>query len=237
MKLRFAGPLAVALLSTPVLPAQEAAPPGAGCRPLLGLHRVDPAVGLPASWSIRDVRGAGRPEFEVIREADGEPVLRIISRDDAVFAYSIREPPLREDGNRLRWRWRTRTPIVGADLRKKSEDDSPLRLFVVFSDRVLNEGRFLRGGRAIFYTWGNQEPAGSRFPSHVSDQLAIWVLRDAGDATGDWHEEARDPFADYRTFFGDEPPPIRAIGLIPDTDQTEAEAIAELAAVCWGAPS
>jgi hypothetical protein len=226
--------LAIAGLSR--LVAQEATPADAACRPLLGLHRLDPASGLPASWRIRKVRGAGPPEFEVRTSTDGEQILRITSRDEAVFAYSIREPPLEEDGSVLRWQWRTRTPITEADLREKSEDDSPLRLFVVFSEEPITEGRFLRDGRAVFYTWGNEEPPGSQFPSHVSDELGIWVLRNTDDADGAWREEVRDPFNDYRTFFNEEPPPIRAVGLIPDTDQTEVEVVLELKNACWGQP-
>lgn len=230
-----AGVLPAVVLAVPLF-AQESAHRAAACRPLLGLHRLDPALGLPASWRIREVRGAGRPDFEVLMGSDGERVLRIISRDAAVFAYSVREPPLEGDGARLRWQWRSETPIVNADLREKSEDDSPLRLFVVFSERPVTDGRLLRDGRAIFYTWGNEEGRDARFPSHVSDELAVWVLRNAADADGTWREEDRDPFGDYRTYFGDEPPPIRVIGLIPDTDQTGVEAVVELKGVCWQPP-
>jgi hypothetical protein len=216
------------------LHAQDATPPADACRPLLGLHRLDPASGLPASWKIREVRGAGQPTFEILPGADGGSILRITSEDDAVFAYTIREPPLLEDGGVLRWQWRTRTPIAEADLREKSEDDSPLRLFLVFAEKPISEGRLLRDGRAVFYTWGNRELRGSSFPSHVSDELAIWVLRNTEDADGAWRDEVRDPFGDYRAYFEEEPPPIRAIGLMPDTDQTEVEAIVELKGVCWG---
>ena len=205
------------------------------CEPLLGLHRLDPVSGLPASWRIQDVRGAGSPEFEVLAGEDG-PVLRVTSQNDAVFAYRLRDPPLREEGNLLRWRWRTRTPIPGADLRDKSRDDSPLRLFLVFSTKSISAGRLLRDSQALFYSWGNLERVGSRFASHVSDQLAVWVLRNAVEADGEWREEVRNPFDDYRAFFDAEPPPIRAIGVIPDTDQTGVETVTELMGVCWVAP-
>ena len=174
------------LLVTPgPLSSQEPPPTLESCKPLLGLHRLDPVSGLPASWRIREVRGAGSPEFEVLAGEDG-PVLRVTSRDDAVFAYRLIDPPLREEGNLLRWRWRTRTPIRGADLRDKSKDDSPLRLFLVFSTKRVGEGRLLRDGQALFYSWGNLERVGARFASHVSDEFVVWVLRNAVEADGEW---------------------------------------------------
>ncbi|MEE9245758.1 MAG: DUF3047 domain-containing protein [Gemmatimonadota bacterium] len=236
MKKRWLAALMLLLLVTPgPLSSQEPLASLESCELLLGLHRLDPVSGLPASWRIQDVRGAGSPEFEVLTGEDG-PVLRVTSQSDAVFAYRLIDPSLREEGNLLRWRWRTRAPISGADLRDKSKDDSPLRLFLVFSTKPISAGRLLRDGQALFYSWGNLERVGSRFASHVSDQLAVWVLRNAVEADGEWREEVRDPFADYRAFFDAEPPPIRAIGVIPDTDQTGAETVTEVTGVCWGAP-
>lgn len=215
---------------------QELQAPAEPCRPLLGLHRVDPISRLPASWRVREVRGADLPSFQVASDGSG-PILRIESQDDAAFAYRTLSPPISARGSMLRWRWRTETPIRHADLRAKSEDDSPLRLFLLLSAEPVAEGRLLRDGRVLFYSWGNREPVGDRFASHVSDRLAVFVLRNAADADGVWREEVRDPFEDYHAFFGEEAPPIRAIGVIPDTDQTGARVVSELTEPCWGVVS
>ncbi|MFB6240960.1 MAG: DUF3047 domain-containing protein, partial [Gemmatimonadota bacterium] len=89
----------------------------------------------------RAVTGGQVPEVRAIRTEQGETVLRIRSEDEAAFVYRTLDPPL-DGGGSLRWRWRTSTPVTGADLREPDRDDSPLRLFVVFGAEE---------GRAIFY--------------------------------------------------------------------------------------
>lgn len=106
-----------------------------------------------------------------------------------------------------------------------------MRVLVVFGAQSV--GELTEGGRAVFYTWGNQEEPGTTFRSHVSDLIVVHVLRSAGDADGDWRTETRRPFEDYLDFLGREPRAIRALGFLPNTDQTGATAVAELGAVRW----
>lgn len=228
--------LLAALAAAPAPAAGQTAPARAagspdtgGCRPL-----IEPARGadggLPAGWTVRTVGGEDRPRLRTARTPGGDTVLRIRSADEAAFVHRSPDPAPRGDGT-LRWRWRTPAPIPSADLRDPDRDDSPIRVFVVFGAGSASE--LGDEGRAIFYTWGNREAPGATFRSHVSERIAVKVLRAAGDADGSWRSETVRPAHDYRAIFTDEPPPIGAVGLLPDTDQTGATAVAEVGLVRW----
>lgn len=205
----------------------------AACRPLMGVEGgTDQRGGLPSAWSVRPVSGTDGLRFRAVEEDDGGPFLRIASRDVAAFVYRRLERPPRGDRIVLRWSWRTRASIRGADLRVPDQDDSPLRVFVVFGDAA-QEG-LLEEGRSIFYSWGRLERRDARFRSHVSDRIGVWVLRGAEDVASGWQEERRDLAADYRRLFGDEPPPVRAVGFVADTDQTGASVVSDLRGLCIG---
>jgi hypothetical protein len=113
------------------------------------------------------VRGAPKPAFQVL---DGG-VLRVEGTGAAGFAVYELAEQIRPEPGTLSWRWRTGTPIDGADLRHRDADDSPVRLLVVFRDR-----------RMLFYTWGNAEATGAWFASWTGDDRIVWVLRTAAEA-------------------------------------------------------
>lgn len=185
---------------------------------LTNLADVAPGPGLPDGWDLRRVRGRPAPTYAVTSEA----ALRVAGA--GAVGYAVYELPDRlapEDGV-LTWRWRTATPLPDADLRHRRRDDSPVRLLVAFSDR-----------RTLFYTWGRAERADEWFASWTGSSRIVWVLRDAADADGAWHEERRDPFADYRTAFGRDPPAIVAVGIVQDTDDLGHPASAEVADLAW----
>lgn len=72
-------------------------------------------------------------------------------------------------------------------------------------------------------------------PSFVSDKLH--VIRVGGNSdVGRWGENTVKPFADYRRIWRRRPPPITAVGVMQDTDQTRARAVGELRRLEWVAP-
>jgi hypothetical protein len=185
---------------------------------LTNLPDTPSGPGLPPDWDLRGVRGAPKPAFQVL---DGG-VLRVEGTGAAGFAVYELAEQIRPEPGTLSWRWRTGTPIDGADLRHRDADDSPVRLLVVFRDR-----------RMLFYTWGNAEATGAWFASWTGDDRIVWVLRTAAEADGNWRQDARDPFLDYRTAFNRDPVPIAAVGVVQDTEQLEAVGWAEVQRLDW----
>jgi hypothetical protein len=107
-----------------------------------------------------------------------------------------------------------------------------MRVFVVFGGA---RGKFGRSGRIIFYSVGGREPAGYDGPSHAGDRFHIVRVTGMEGDPG-WRDHRVSPFADYRRVWRGEPPPITAIGLMQDSDQTRSTAIAEIRTLTWNTP-
>lgn len=198
---------------------------------ILRLDRPPLASGIPAGWQIREVRGQ-RPAEATIRVADGLAAFAISGAGRAGWFYREFEEPLPESGGMLEWTWRVLAGPPQADLREKKLDDSPIRVFVVFGKPG---GLFGGSGRVIFYTHGNDEPAGFARPSHASSRMHV-VRADGAMSRPGWQDHAVEPFADYRRIWKRPPPAITAIGVMHDTDQTRGYAEAEIRRLVWRAP-
>jgi hypothetical protein len=50
------------------------------------------------------------------------------------------------------------------------------------------------------------------------------IVADSGEANpGSWREQTRNLYEDYRRAFGEEPPRVRSVGIMTDTDNTGEE--------------
>jgi hypothetical protein len=91
-------------------------------------------------------------------------------------------------------------------------------------------------GRNIFYSFGNAAPEGYAAPSHVSDRMQV-IRVDGASEHGVWRQHAAHPANDYRRIWRRAPPPITAIGVMQDTDQTGRRAVAEIRQLDLTVPS
>lgn len=117
---------------------------------------------------------------------------------------------------------------MGADLRRRDADDAALRVFVVFE----RTSRFERVPHTLFYTSGTIEDANYERRSFQSSNMH--VIRMGGVGTvGEWLRTTVDPFADYQRVWGGRAPSIVAIGIMQDSEQTKAMAMADIRALAW----
>ncbi|MBA3316640.1 MAG: DUF3047 domain-containing protein [Gemmatimonadales bacterium] len=202
-----------------------------GSGDLLMLNQAELGPGAPPGWQIRQVKGQHAPALE-IRDDGGDRVLRISGTGQAAWFYrDLRNEDLSDD-RLLRWSWRVLEAPSASDLQRKQTDDSPIRVYVVFGNpRALFGG----SGRIIFYSFGNAEPDGYAGQSHQSGRMHV-VRVDGASERGVWREHAAHPANDYRRIWGRTPPPITAVGVMQDTDQTGRRAVAELRQLGLGAP-
>ncbi len=198
---------------------------------ILDLNGARLGAGVPAGWKVRAVRGQSAPAIEVRNDGDG-PVLRVHGAGRAAWFYRELSPELAESDGALRWSWRVLDAPAAADMRSEKFDDSPIRVYVVFG----KPGIFGRSARIIFYTFGNSEPSGYARASFVSDKLHV-IRVDGVAERALWRENTVDPFADYRRIWKRKPPAITAIGVMQDTDQTRAQATAEIRQLEWIDPA
>lgn len=197
---------------------------------ILSLANAPVRAGVPPGWKIRNIRGQIAPEIEVRNDGQG-PVLRIHGTGRAAWFYRELPAQLAEAPGSLDWSWRVVQTATGADLRSEKTDDSPLRVYVVFG----KPGVFGGSSRVIFYTFGADEPVGYARASFVSDKLHMIRMGGTPDV-GRWTDHSVKPFADYRQIWKRRPPPITAVGVMQDTDQTRSRAVGEVRRLVWVPP-
>lgn len=190
-----------------------------------GLDSLGPS-GLPRDWQVRAVRGFQTPQISAAA-SDSGAALKIHGTRQAAFFYRPVAPNL--GPGRLVWSWRVDKAPDGATLARRDQDDSPIRVFVVFGKP---DGRLRRSDHAIFYSFGGTEPASYSATSHVSNRLHIIGLDGPGHL-GEWRDHAVDPVEDFRRIWGKEPSAITAVGLMQDSDQTGQPAAALVRRLAW----
>jgi DUF3047 family protein len=173
-----------------------------------------PGAGPPPGWQVWAFeRIAVRTRYELIGRA-GSVVLRAESHAGASgllrrLAADPRRNPV------LAWRWQATALPTGADLRRRAGDDCAARLFVLFEGRT-----------ALAYAWATGLPAGAVLPNAYTRRVRTLVVDSGSARLGRWVEHRRDLARDYRRAFGTDPPPIEAVALLTDADDTRSHAAA-----------
>jgi hypothetical protein len=188
--------------------------------------------GLPSGWRVAAVPKIDSTRFRLV-EVDGETVVQLDAANAAASLYR----PVQIDPAKtpvLRWSWRVRNLVAGTDLHKKSGDDLPARLYVMFDyplDRLslIERGKVLLArsvagdlvpAAALCYVWDGKLPAGSRLWNAYTDRVRMLVAESGSGRLGQWVREQRNIAEDFRAAFGEYPPLVSGIAIAADTDQT-----------------
>lgn len=140
----------------------------------------------------------------------------------------------------LTWRWKVEGVLPRGDVRRKSGDDYPARIYVLFdkdpselgfADRVKYGALKALGYddipvRAISYIWANQAAERQIVPNPYTDWVQMIPVESGNANAGTWQVETRNVVQDYRAAFGEEPPAIRGIAIMTDADNTGGSATA-----------
>jgi hypothetical protein len=197
----------------------------------------EPDSGLPHGWLPLKVGILKKPTQYRLTEDGGETVLKAVADASASGLYhpvnvDPREHPL------LRWRWKTRDLIEGADNTQRHAEDSPVRLLVAFDGDI---SRLPLGDRMVFdqfkafakqdlpyatlmYIWENRQPVGSVIANQHTSRIRMVVVESGPQAVGEWREMTRNVREDFIRAFGEEPGKIHYVGVMSDTDNTGGRA-------------
>ena len=196
-----------------------------------------------AAWSHLPLSRLKRDTvYAVVKEGDRPAVLRATADRSASLYVAPLKPALRTPMV-LSWEWKTEALIAGADSRDKSREDAPLRLLVAFDGDVatLPDAERKRFDRAknlagrnvpyavLMYIWTDQVPVGTVIPSAHTSQVKMLAVASGPADLGRWQSLQRDVAEDYRKAYGAEPGPVLAVGVMTDTDNTGAKAVATYA--------
>lgn len=170
--------------------------------------------------------------FDIVSD-EGRRVLRVRSSSSA---SSWIAKPTGEPGARpaLQWEWKVSRAVAGSDVTVKQGDDYAARLYVLFdlpssrlsvADRLrLQAARAVSGveipAAGLCYVWGRAQPADSTAWNPYTKRLRMVVV-DSGDGFArQWRTIRRDLRRDWDEAFGGAMPPISAVAVGADTDNT-----------------
>jgi len=168
--------------------------------------------GLKANW--KPLKFEGQTQYSIIR--DGTNSFHQGRAQSSATGLAWQLDPVPATGTEISWKWKIdKVPPGGSEDTKKTFDHTA-RLFVAFKT-------FLGPPRSINYVWANQTAVGKTFHHPSSGRSRFIVLESGNQKAGEWLSEKRNITADWKLLFGDDDvPDIAAIGLMTDSDGTEA---------------
>jgi len=246
----FGAGLALAL----ALPCAPAASPGeadAAASPRIALPPVtDPAwepvtlPGVESETSYRVIGGEGVTEEETAlrAEADCSASGRVVRFSDVGLDVDLARTPV------LRWRWRVVEGLEVADERSREGDDFAARVSVLFPfepehagwletlGRGVTERLYEREipGSALYFVWTDRIEPGTVWENPYTPSVMMRAVA-RGD-TGGWRSEAVDVARSFREAFGRDAPTPAAVGVMTDSDNQCARAVALYADFHFTAP-
>ena len=193
---------------------------------------------LPDGWKpLTFTKVERHTQYELVK--DGESLV-VKARSEASASGLTRE--IRIDPREypvVRWRWKVVNLLETSDISRKDGDDYPARLYVAFEydpDRVsffrrakYQMGRLIFGDipiAALNYVWDGKAPVGLFADNAYTDFAKMIVVRSGAQSVGAWVEEERNVYDDYKQAFGEEPPMIKGVAIMTDTDDTKESATA-----------
>lgn len=119
----------------------------------------------------------------------------------------------------LNWSWAVQERLHGIDELRKTGDDYPARVYVIYS-----VGPFFWQTRAINYVWSSSQPPGSVWPNAFTANSTMVAVRGPGDTLTEWRSEKRNVLEDIRQLTGDSISNIEAVAIMTDTDNSGQQA-------------
>ncbi len=134
----------------------------------------------------------------------------------------------------LKWRWRVDNVYKKGDAERKSGDDYPIRIYVMFQydpqkagfiDKIkYNAARLLYGTyppySSLNYIWANKKHLQTVIGNPYTDQAQMILLEMGSKNLQKWQEYEVDLLSDYRQAFGEDPPAIARLAIMNDSDDT-----------------
>ena len=194
---------------------------------------------LPPAWKPFRLARFKKPTDYRLVPLEGTVALRATADSSASglrhdVAADPREYPW------LTWKWKVPELNGAANNTLAHVEDSPARVVVVFEggrdklppDEQINYdlAKAMGGNElpyaTLMYIWENHLPEGAIITHHFSTRIKMIVAGSGRKDLGAWHEERVNVLEDYRRAFGEEPPHVKAVGIMSDSDNTGGRTVA-----------
>ena len=212
--------------------------------------KARPGDAFPSGWRVWKLSGYKKPtHYRLVR--DGEHTVVKASADGSASGLvypvhvDLKTHPI------LSWRWKVPELIPQADNTRRHTEDAPARLIVAFEgdrDKLpLHERLFAQQFKlftntelpyaTLMYIWAARTPRDTIIPSSYTGRIKMIVAESGPSKLGEWQEERRNVYEDYKRAFGEEPPPVKSIAIMTDTDNTGARVDAYYGDISFMAPA
>ena len=140
---------------------------------------------------------------------------------------------------RARWCWRADNVYQKGEPGKKSGDDYPIRVQIVFKYDPGKADRLKRieyalakkacgeypPAATLSYVWASRQDQKTIMASPFSDTIRLVALEKGPRLCNTWREEEIDILRDYREAFGTDPPHTAGIVIMNDSDDTGEKSV------------
>ncbi|OZG71716.1 hypothetical protein BTA51_18915 [Hahella sp. CCB-MM4] len=203
---------------------------------LLGLQESDIAdQGLPENWKpVFFPKISQHTRYRIVKDGDVIAVEANADRSASgiirEIEYSVSEFPI------LQWSWKISSVYERGDFTKKSGDDYPARVYITFDSSGVElswwEKLQVKSYELIYgetpplatlsYIWANRGKVGTIVDNPYTGRVKMVLVNSGNDQAGRWVSQERNLREDFVAAFGYEPPPVSAIAIMTDGDNTQS---------------
>jgi hypothetical protein len=183
-------------------------------------------------WRHLTFPGKAPTKFSYMRQDGREAVAVTAASSASMLRSKVRVEPA-ELGS-VKFSWKVPQLIAGADIASREDDDSPVRVVLIFEgdrsrfsarDAMLSELVHSLTGEpmpyaTLVYAWCNKRAPGTLVKSPRTDRVRTMVVESGAKKLNQWLDYERNIRADYERAFGEAPGALTAIGIMTDSDNT-----------------
>ncbi|NLF38538.1 DUF3047 domain-containing protein [bacterium] len=182
----------------------------------------------PNGWALKGTSwGIPDSTFSVVRDADGTPVLHLVSERARGGLMRTAEGVDLNKAPVMRWKWRALVLAPGADGRIADKADQPIEVFVISGG--------LMSQKCVSYSWQTETPRGAslRYSVFMGAFEDTWhCIRNKEDGTNVWYVEERNVAKDFKDAYGFIPDEV-AVMAFCKSDKTRTRTEADLAWIAF----
>ena len=171
-------------------------------------------------------------QYSIVKEA-GETYLKAESNASASAIIYKKEFNVYEYP-KISWKWKIDNVYKKGNVKEKSGDDYPIRVYVLFKydPEKASFGKRIKYGLAkiiygeypphssLNYIWANKKDEKGIITNPYASEVKMIILQAGSEKAGKWHEEDINILEDYRKAFGTDPPPVAGVAIMNDSDNT-----------------
>ncbi|HNU84267.1 MAG: DUF3047 domain-containing protein [Pseudomonadota bacterium] len=216
--------------------------------PITVFSPTAPENGVPPGWNL-ELRH-GRPEIRIEGPEPAGPnplrkpgsfgpgeaqatvrtaqrCLHLTSDGESSFGISRNMKVNPKEYPYLSWKWAASRLPDGGDIRRRATDDQAAQIYVVFTPTGFPHALT---APLLGYIWDTECPKGTtgRSAHPLAGRVRYIVLRNKTDRLGQWIEEKRNIYEDYRRLFkdinGGEPPEVVGVTFFINSHNTGSRA-------------